>query len=244
MEVNVENTLKSLAYKYETADFIVGDPSWFMHQVEGDLNIESMAFIASCFSYGSRKQFLPKIQRLLDDSEGTVYQWVKSGYYKNTIPNNDACFYRLYTNRNVLDLLDRLSNCYNTKGSLKNLLIENNVSTAKEAIVVLTSTFGGKIVPKNAQSSCKRLCMFLRWMVRDNSSVDTGIWSDIIDKRTLIMPLDTHVMQQANRLNLINTKTTSMATAIKLTNEVAKIFPEDPLKADFALFGYGVDPNK
>lgn len=240
MDKIVEMEIVSLAERYETAKFIVGDPSWFMHQVQGESNIEAMAFIASCFSYGSRKQFLPKIQSILDDSKGDVFLWIEEEKFKQFLPNNSACFYRLYTNEMVLDLFERLSFCYKTHGSIRNLLLKNNVSTAKEALEVLTATFGGKIVPKNTQSSCKRLCMFLRWMVRTDSPVDVGIWSDFIDKRSLIMPLDTHVMQQANRLNLIHTKTTSMATAVKLTYEVAKIFPEDPLKADFALFGYGV----
>ena len=82
--------------------------------------------------------------------------------------------------------------------------------------------------------------MFLRWMVRDHSPVDLGLWTDIIDKRTLIMPLDTHVMQEANRLGLLSTKTTSMSTAIRLTEKLRETFPDDPLKGDFALFGIGV----
>lgn len=237
----MSTVLSSLAKQYETADFINGDPSWFMHQVSGEQNQETMAFIASCFSYGSRKQFMPKIQALLDHSGGEVFEWVKSGRYRDIIPQDDSCFYRLYTNRMVLDLLDRLSSCCNDLGGLKELMKRDKVSTAFDALGVLTRTFGGKIVPKNTASSCKRLCMFLRWMVRKDSPVDLGLWSDIIDRRTLIMPLDTHVMQQANRLQLIDTKTTSMSTAIKLTKKVAKIFPDDPLKADFALFGYGVN---
>lgn len=237
----MRTVLSSLAKQYETADFINGDPSWFMHQVSGEQNQETMAFIASCFSYGSRKQFMPKIQTLLDHSGGEVFEWVKSGRYRDIIPQDDSCFYRLYTNRMVLDLLDRLSSCCNDLGGLKELMKRDKVSTAFDALGVLTRTFGGKIVPKNTASSCKRLCMFLRWMVRKDSPVDLGLWSDIIDRRTLIMPLDTHVMQQANRLQLIDTKTTSMSTAIKLTKKVAKIFPDDPLKADFALFGYGVN---
>ena len=83
--------------------------------------------------------------------------------------------------------------------------------------------------------------MFLRWMVRKESPVDLGLWNDIIDQRTLIMPLDTHVIQEANRLGLIKTKSTSMKVACELTETLRKIFPEDPLKGDFALFGYGIN---
>ncbi len=93
----------------------------------------------------------------------------------------------------------------------------------------------------NASSSCKRVCMFLRWMVRTDSPVDLGIWSDLIRLRSLIMPLDTHVIQQSLQLGLITSKTTSMSVARKLTDKLLEIFPDDPLKADFALFGYGVN---
>ena len=78
-------------------------------------------------------------------------------------------------------------------------------------------------------------------MVRDGSPVDLGLWSSFIDKRSLIIPMDTHVLQEANRLGLITSKTASMAAARKLTARLAEIFPDDPLKGDFALFGYGVN---
>ena len=118
----MRTVLSSLAKQYEIADFINGDPSWFMHQVSGEQNQETMAFIASCFSYGSRKQFMPKIQALLDHSGGDVFDWVKSGRYRDIIPEDDCCFYRLYTNRMVLDLLDRLASCCNDVGGLKALM--------------------------------------------------------------------------------------------------------------------------
>lgn len=83
--------------------------------------------------------------------------------------------------------------------------------------------------------------MFLRWLVRNNSPVDLGIWYDLIDKQSLIIPLDTHVLQQANSLELLNTTSTTMSVARRLTDVLLKIFPDDPLKGDFALFGYGVN---
>jgi uncharacterized protein (TIGR02757 family) len=78
-------------------------------------------------------------------------------------------------------------------------------------------------------------------MVRDDSPVDLGIWSSFIDRKTLIMPLDTHVMQEAHRLGLINTKSTTMSAAKELTRVLAEAFPDDPVRGDFALYGYGVN---
>jgi uncharacterized protein (TIGR02757 family) len=83
--------------------------------------------------------------------------------------------------------------------------------------------------------------MFMRWMVRDGSPVDLGLWSEFIDKRSLFIPLDTHVMQEARHLGLIAGKTASWKTVMNLTEALKEVFPDDPAKGDFALFGYGVD---
>ena len=101
-----------------------------------------------------------------------------------------------------------------------------------------------KVVPKNTASACKRVCMFLRWMVRGGSPVDLGLWADIIDRRTLVMPLDTHVVQEARRMGLLTGGTASMAAARRLTDAMLRIFPDDPLRGDFALFGLGVDEGR
>ena len=99
--------LRSYAEKYETASFIEGDPSWFMHQVSGKVNQEVTAFIAACLSYGSREQFVPKIQLLLDCAKGNLYEWVKSGAYSKDIPDDsDDCFLLTHMSFNSLSVLD------------------------------------------------------------------------------------------------------------------------------------------
>ena len=99
------------------------------------------------------------------------------------------------------------------------------------------------VVPKDPHSACKRVCMFLRWMVRTDSPVDLGLWTDFIDRRTLVIPLDTHVVQEARRLGLLTSACTSMSVARRLTAKLAEVFPDDPCRGDFALFGYGVDES-
>ena len=93
------------------------------------------------------------------------------------------------------------------------------------------------------KSGCKRLYMFLRWMCRHGSPVDFGLWT-ICDPRNLIIPLDTHVHKQALRLGLVKRRTPDLQTAIEITDRFAEIFPDDPTKGDFALFGYGVNNGK
>ena len=249
---SLQNRLLTLANKYETLSFLNGDPSWFMHQVIGKRNQETIAFIASCLSYGSRQVFLPRIQNLLDCSRSEPYEWIRTGRYTLDIPNDDQCFYRLYTNTMMHHLFHALQTMYEEYGDMENYIRcyakLNKEKPQTDAIIAIEAicdyflkheAIG--IVPKNTKSSCKRVCMFLRWMVRTDSPVDLGIWSDLIDQRSLIIPLDTHVIQQSFQLGLITSKTASMLVARKLTDKLLEIFPNDPLKADFALFGYGVN---
>lgn len=237
--------IRLLAARYEQPAFLDGDPSWFMHQVRGRENAEMMGFLASVLSYGRRDLFLPKIQYLLDSSEGEPQRWVRDGLYSNAIADNDACYYRLYSNRMMRSLLDALREMVTTYGSLGDFA--RTMSPHHKALETLTGLADWFVqrgikgmVPSPKTSVAKRPCMFLRWMVRDGSPVDLGLWTDFIDKRSLFIPLDTHVMQEAQKLGLISAKSASWRTVITLTAALSTIFPDDPTKGDFALFGYGI----
>ena len=251
MKKDVRLQLIRYAAEYETEAFLDGDPSWFMHQVAGEANPEVTAFVAACLSYGSRSQFIPKIQWLVDAAEGDMYVWVKSGKFAEVMPScTECCFYRLYSYRQMHLFLCRLRQMLLEYGSMGQYVRQHCKGDTLSAIDSICRWFADSgadhIVPKNTHSSCKRICMFLRWMVRSGSPVDLGLWADFIDRRTLIMPLDTHVLQQSVRLGLLKSKTATMSTTKRLTEALAQVFPDDPLKGDFALFGYGVnsDSNK
>lgn len=244
IDPGVRDTLISNAAKYETAEFIQGDPSWFMHQVSGDANQEAMAFVASGLSYGSRQQFMKKIQLLLDASGGQMAAWIADGAFADILPEGGSkSFYRLYTEEHMNAFLTRYRAMLQEFGTMGQMVRGLGSKNAFDAIEAICRYFGGSspVIPKDASSACKRVCMFLRWMVRNGSPVDLGLWADAIDRRTLIIPMDTHVLQQSARLGLISGKSTSMAAARKLTAALSEVFPDDPLKGDFALFGYGVN---
>ena len=248
MDDIVQRDLKQYAAMYETKAFLQGDPSWFMHQVEGAANQEATAFLASCLSYGSRKQFMPKIQWLLDSAGGEVDTWVREGGFEKDLPNGDkGCFYRLYTVGQMNAFLRVYRRLLLEHGSLGEY-VKMRASEGLSAVEAICGYFCGEgvsgIVPKNIQSACKRVCMFLRWMVRSGSPVDLGLWANFIDRRTLIMPLDTHVLAESQRLGLLKCGSATMSTARRLTQSMLEVFPEDPLKGDFALFGYGVNSAK
>ena len=236
--------LRRLAAKYETAAFVEDDPSRFLRTASGP-GVETTAFVAACLSYGSRRQFLPKIQAIVDMAGGDVHDWILSGRYARRFRAEDErSFYRLFPYGRMHALFAALRALLRRHGSLGAFLRASGARTAPTALRALCGAFAGRaapIVPKDCSSACKRLCLFLRWMVRDASPVDYGLWSGWFDKGSLIVPLDVHVLRQARRLGLVRTNAATMHTAREITARLAEVFPGDPCKGDFALYGLGID---
>ena len=155
------------------------------------------------------------------------------------------CFYRFFTQGHMHDFLCAYRRLLDECGTLGGYVRREAGGDGLGAVRAICRLFGSggaaAVVPKTAQSACKRVCMFLRWMVRSGSPVDLGLWADMIDRRTLVMPLDTHVVHQSMRLGLLGSPSASMCAARRLTAALAEVFPDDPLRGDFALFGYGVN---
>lgn len=246
MDKDTITLLTGYAARYESAEFLKDDPSWFMHQVDEPLNQETVAFVASCLSFGSRPQFMPRIQWLLDSAGYDLYGWLLSGGFERDFhAGSSKCFYRFYNYGSMYLFFRRLSKLLRQYGSIGKYVHSASDGSGIDAARCICRWFAeeesGHLVPADTKSACKRICMFLRWMGRNGSPVDLGLWAHFIRRRELIMPLDTHVLQQSVRLGLLNSRTATMSTAIKLTDTLAEAFPDDPLKGDFALFGYGIN---
>ena len=180
--------------------------------------------------------------------------WLASGGYKKFFPKSDKKFYRFFSYADMADLCGRLARIVEEHGSLGAAVrarygLEkpcgvSGPSLPQELRLVsaLISLFPGvKCVSQNPKGACKKLHMFLRWMVRRGSPVDLGLW-DWASAADLLIPLDTHVLQESARLGLIAPNAAASAkTAIELTKKMAEAFPGDPARADYALFGLGVD---
>ena len=158
--------LVAFAALYENENFLDGDPSWFMHQVDGRQNKEVMAFVAACLSYGSRKVFMPRIQFLIDCAKGNPYEWIVKEGFRRDIPDNSTCFYRLYTNHTMHSFFSVLAEMLNHYGSIadyiKHFASEKNGETTDKieaivAIEALCAFFAERqvvgIVPKDTSSS-------------------------------------------------------------------------------------------
>lgn len=239
--------LRLLAEKYENDSFTDGDPSFVLKRYTSPADIECGGFISAVLAFGRRDQFIPKIEKILssaDEAEGPA-RWLISGNFRNfaaSAENQDAKFYRFYSYRDMDQVFERLAEVVKESGSLGSHMKQLYRKTGNNLLILLQEVFAGcRAVPQGKASAAKRLCMFMRWMVRQDSPVDTGLWN-WYPTEELIIPLDTHVLQEAEKLGIIpKGSPASLKTARMITEKMKEVWPHDPCRADFALFGMGVD---
>ena len=271
MTKELKEKLKLLADKYEVSSFCDEDPSQFLrwYQPEkgrGSLaDVEAASFIAAMLAFGNRKQFIPKIREILQTSErslGSISEWLKAGAYKKDFGHGAAKFYRFYSYDDMQIFFGELSAVLKQAESMGEYFRgeaggatgagtpvrrgserpRSGLERGEDLPLLIAEAFPkSAIVPKGKSSANKRVHMFLRWMVRRDSPVDLGLWT-WADPADLLIPLDVHVMQEAAKLGLIGEKATaSRKTAEELTAALCEVFPGDPCRGDYALFGLGVD---
>lgn len=267
----IRGRLIELAEKYENEAFLEADPSQFLRRYSRVTDAEVFSFTAAMLSFGNRKQFIPKIEYLAQLADKWCEEkgqkagfaaWVMSGDYRNSLvpPESepDKKFYRFYSYEDMYVFFDEIQQILRISGSFGRFFRESwedmrptETREGKAGIDVpsyytldriIGDAFSSSvIVPKGKNSANKRIHMFLRWMVRRNSPVDLGLWT-WYNPKFLVMPLDVHVMQEGIRLGLLSENAKAdRKTAILLTEKMKEIWPDDPCKGDFALFGLGVD---
>lgn len=186
-------------------------------------DIEIAAVFSAHFAWGRRAMIVRDCSRLFDEMLWRPYDYVMAGDWRN----DSTSIHRTVKWSEVAAICSRLRDFYSTHRSLEEL-------SAGEMRVKI---YGQKEDPKAPN---KKIWMLRRWMVRDDGLVDLGLWKDS-SKEDLVIPLDVHVYRQASELGLTSRRAKDMATARDITDAFREIFPTDPAKGDFALFGYGVN---
>lgn len=208
-------------------------------------NDETIALICALFAYGNVKAIIKFLESLdfslLDASDEVIEKELSSHYYRF---QNSQDIVALFIALKRLKAIDSIENIfYEAYKEEENILdgLWNFISTIKE--VYPRESRGYKFLvgslPKKVSSAStyKRYLMFLRWMVRSDE-IDLGLWSKI-DKKDLLMPLDTHTFKVSQKLGLLKRKTYDMKAVLELT-ETLKVFDSfDPIKYDFALYRLG-----
>lgn len=252
--MNLKDYLDEAVLRYNQPDFIIDDPISIPRQFTRKQDIEMMGFWASMLAWGNRRTIIKKCQELVNLMDGTPYDFVRHHseedlkrfmHFKHRTFNATDALYFLHFFRHHYSLSDTLETAFTQNFSPSEPTVEKALIDFHNYFFSLSDfpvrTRKHMATPAR-NSACKRLNMFLRWMVRrDEAGVDFGIWHNI-SPRQLICPCDVHVERVARRLGLITRPKSDWKTALELTENLRKLDAEDPVKYDFALFGLGVMP--
>jgi len=244
--------------QYNRPEFIENDPVTIPHMFSQKHDIEIMGFWAATLAWGQRVTIIKKCKELITLMDGAPYDFIinheepdlkKLLRFKHRTFNDVDTLYFIAFFRQHYEKFESLEDAFVTppsplKGERKGQAVEeylNHFRTYFFSLPDFPHRTKKHVSSPSQKSTCKRLNMFLRWMVRkDDNGVDFGIWNRI-KPADLICPLDLHVDRVSRKLNLINRKQTDWQTAVELTERLREFDPKDPVKYDFALFGLGIE---
>lgn len=249
----VADLLEEKAMQYNKPDFIAHDPISIPHRFTKKQDIEIMGFWAAILAWGQRKTIINKCLELSQLMDNAPHDFIRNHQdsdlksflkFKHRTFNATDTLYFLHFFQQYYQQHDSLEYAFSQFIDRRDVTIENgligfhDLFCASEYFPARTRKHIATPVRK---SSCKRLNMFLRWMVRkDEQGVDFGIWENISPAQ-LVCPCDVHVDRVARLLGLIKRPTTDWQTATELTASLRTLSPTDPARYDFALFGLGIE---
>lgn len=248
----VQKLLHDALDRYNRLDFIEPDPISIPHQFTDKHDREIMGFWVSILAWGQRKTIINKALELIELMDGAPYDFIVN-HEEEDLRRFMTFKHRTFQVIDTLYFLRFLQWYYRRHDSLEDAFARHlspdtpHVGPALRGFHELFFSLPDApqrtrkhIATPDRKSSCKRLNMFLRWMVRhDDRGVDFGCWSRI-QPRQLLMPLDVHVDRVARQLGLLERKQRDWQAVLELTAAMRQFDPDDPVKYDFALFGLGV----
>jgi uncharacterized protein (TIGR02757 family) len=244
--------LDSRVVLYNQPSFIKDDPICIPHLFTKKQDIEIAGFFAAIFAWGGRTTIINKSKELMLLMDMQPHRFIMQHSDKE-LKTLLHFKHRTFNTTDLLYFIEFLKWHYSNADSMETAFskwLKNADENTEQALIGFHHYFFSlehvptrtkkHIATPEKKSNCKRLNMFLRWMVRkDNTGVDFGIWQKI-NPAQLICPVDLHVARVAKRLNLLLRKQTDWSGALELTSYLRTLDPTDPVKYDFALFGLGV----
>lgn len=250
---NWRKFLDSKVEQYNQPSFISEDPISVPHRFRKKQDIEIAGFFAATFAWGNRTTIINKSNELMKLMDDTPHAFC-TGHTDNDLKKLLSFKHRTFNTTDLLYFIEFFKWHYGKHKSLETAFTQHGKTVEAMLTGFHHYFFSLEDAPPRTRkhiaspekgSTCKRLNMFLRWMVRrDKKGVDFGIWKNI-SPASLICPIDLHVARVANRFNLVYFKKTetlqvNWKTAVELTKYLRTLDPDDPVKYDFALFGLGV----
>ncbi len=269
---SIKEFLDAKADQYNRPSFIERDPISIPHRFSRKQDIEIMGFWAAVLAWGQRPVILKKAAELVDLLDGAPYDFIRN-HQESDLKRFMAFKHRTFNATDALYFLHFFRQYYQQHDSLEDAFlgsaggnppISNSgfppallTKTVEQALITFHDRFCGltdffpertrkHIATPARNSSCKRLLMFLRWMVRHDDcnavggGVDFGLWKRLQPSQ-LVIPIDVHVNRVARQLGLLTRPQTDWKAALELTETLRQFDPTDPVRYDFALFGLGVE---
>ena len=230
MDAEIKETLIGWAEEYNDPKYFQEDPiifpTKFARKYEAGetvlADVEIAGLLAAHLAWGRRAMIVRDCDRMFEEMCWRPYDYVMNGEYRN----EDVSLHRTIKWSQFAQICENLRNIYGERDSLEGLTDTD----------IRCRIFGQK---EDRKAPNKKISMMRRWMVRDDGKVDLGVWKNS-DKADLILPLDVHVYTQATALGLTSRKQKDIVTAQEITDAFREIWPDDPCKGDYSLFGYGV----
>ncbi len=240
--------LENLYAQYNRRKYVHPDPLEFLYQYKDIQDREIAGLIASSLAYGRVAQILEKTAEVLDVMTESPYVFLQNATKKSFNKAFGKFKYRFADGKQLVALLWGIKKTVEQYGSLNQCFLAG-MSDADDTILPAMSFFASRFVSNKNNpgyllalpekgSACKRMNLFLRWMVRKDK-VDPGGWTGI-ERSKLVIPLDTHMYKIGLAFGFTKRKQPNMRTALEITAGFRKLVPEDPVKYDFTLTRYGI----
>ena len=232
--------------EYNNVKFIEDDPIQIPHLFTNHKDIEIAGFLTSIISWGNRKSIINNAKKMMNLLDNSPYDFIKN--CKDSEIKKLEFVHRTFNSIDFRFFLHSLKNIYTQNESMEDIFLDDDSNFMFDGIINFRKIFFSVNHEKRSQkhisnplknSCCKRINMFLRWMVRNDQNVDFGIWKKI-KKSKLSCPLDVHTGRVARKLGLINRKQNDFKSLCELDKNLRLLDNEDPVKYDFSLFGLGM----
>lgn len=249
--MNLEH-FEQLYAKYNHRHFVHPDPLEFLYDFPELKDREIVGLIASSLAYGRVAQILKSVSKVLTEMKGKPHKFLLESDDKELRKQFKNFKHRFTTGDDLVNLLIGIKQIVKKHGSLQSCFINilraspdgesrsNYMSALEKFVACFPKT--QLLPPPELGSACKRLNLYLRWMIRKDA-VDPGGWDDL-EPAKLIIPLDTHMYKVGLKYKFTSRKQANLKTAIEITNAFSRIIPHDPVKYDFALTRPGIRNEK
>jgi uncharacterized protein (TIGR02757 family) len=246
--ISLKQFFDEKAAQYNRVAFIKDDPVCIPHLFTKKADIEIAGLFASIFAWGNRTTIINKSRELMQLMGNAPHEFCLNHTAKD-LTSLEGFKHRTFNTTDLLYFIEFLKHHYTNHASLEDAFLKGDGGIETALIHFHNYFFSLEHVPARTKkhiatpykgSTCKRLNMYLRWMVRkDKQGVDFGIWKKI-NPANLICPIDLHVARVAKRFGLLERKQIDWQAAVELTTYLRTLDAKDPVKYDFALFGLGV----